>query len=91
MNIHDIIANEFVETKSIASFIYLIELGREVELLYKDHSLFVSRDGAKNAFSIWVDKDEQSFNSVEELLLDGLILGKKILEIWEEIEINSLL
>ena len=33
MNIHDIIANEFVETKSIASFIYLVELGREVELL----------------------------------------------------------
>jgi len=43
MNIHDIIANEFDETKSIASFIYLIELGREVEFLYKEHSLFVSR------------------------------------------------
>lgn len=91
MNIHDIIANEFVETKSIASFIYLIELGREVELLYKEHSLFVSRDGAKKDFSIWVDKDEQSFNSVEELLLDGQIFGKKILEIWNEIKINSLL
>lgn len=91
MNIHDIIANEFVETKSIASFIYLIELGREVELLYKEHSLFISRDGAKKALSIWVDEDEQSFNSVEELLLDGQIFGKNILEIWNEIEINSLL
>lgn len=89
MNIHDIIANEFFETKSIASFIYLIELGREVELLYKEHSLFISRDGAKKALSIWVDEDEQSFNSVEELLLDGQIFGKKILEIWNEIKINS--
>ena len=87
MNIHDIIANEFVETKSIASFIYLIE----VELSYKKYILFVSRDGAKKDFSIWVDKDEQSFNSVEELLLDGQIFGKNILEIWNEIEINSLL
>ena len=26
MNIHDLIANEFVETKLIASFIYLVEL-----------------------------------------------------------------
>lgn len=91
MNIHDIIANEFVETKSIASFIYLIELGREVELSYKKYILFVSRDGAEKDFSIWVDKDEQSFNSVEELLLDGQIFGKNILEIWNEIEINSLL
>ncbi len=66
-------------------------MGREVEFLYKEHSLFVSRDGAKKAFSIWVDKDEQSFNSVEELLLDGQIFGKNILEIWNEIEINSLL
>lgn len=88
--LQDLIQTELLEKKTIGSFVYLIENGREIEFAYNAQTYFISRDGAKKHCSIWIDKDEQSFDSIEELLLNGLVSGKKIYEIWDEVEVLAI-
>lgn len=90
MVIHALVQDEFMEKKTISSFIYLIECGREIELTYKGQLIFISKHGSKKYCSMCIGEEEQPFESVEDLLTNGEILGKKLYEIWNEVTITSL-
>ena len=89
-NVHDLIVNELFTYKSVAAFIYLINAGREIEIKYNHISAFISKDGSKKQCSIWVDQTEQAFGSVEDLLNQAVIQGRSVIDLWEQIEFNTL-
>ena len=88
--IHDLIVDELFSNKSIAAFIYLINMGREIEISYNDTSAFISKDGSAKQCSVWIDENEQAFDCMEELLQSALIQNQKLVDVWKQIEIKTL-
>lgn len=89
-SIHDLIVDELFENKSIAAFIYLINIGREVEINYNDTSAFISKDGSAKQCSVWIDENEQPFECIEKLLENALIKKQKLVDVWKQIEFKTL-
>lgn len=86
----DLIVNELYEKQSLAACIYLVMRGRELEFSYKENECFLSKDGSKKEYSLWIGKQEQAFESLEELLQKALIDNVKLMEIWQDIELGIL-
>ena len=87
---HDLIVDELYDKKSIAAFIWLISHGRELEMSYEGQSIFITSDGSKDKVSMWIDKKEYSFTSVEDMLQLGEIMGRKLIDIWNDIKLGTL-
>lgn len=87
---HDLIVDELYDKKSIAAFIWLISQGRELEMSYEGQSFFITSDGSKDKVSMWIDKKEYSFTSVEDMLQLGEIMGHKLIDIWTDIQLGTL-
>lgn len=77
---HDMIADELFHKKSISALIWLISQGRELRQLIK----------SKNKVSIWINKQESLFNSMEKLLQVAEIKGHKLIDVWDEIHLDTL-
>ncbi len=87
---YDIIVNELCTGKSVAALIYMINRGRELEFKYKDTDGFISRSGSQSYVSLWCNKGEQAFLSLEDLLENAVIDGEKLVDIWADIKIGYL-
>ena len=78
MNIQDKMVKELFENKSIKALKYLVECGRELEFNYNNKDGFISRDNSNSFVSVWIDKNEQSFDNIlfkdawKEIVLDVL-------------------
>ncbi len=90
MDIYSTIEKELFDNRAVAAFIWLIENGRELELSYKNVNVFISRDGSKEKVSLWINKKEQAFNSVEDLFERATIGTYKLCEVWQEVELGVL-
>lgn len=90
MGLHDIIANELTEKKSLAALIYLISEGRELEFEAEGRGYFISRHKSKKYVSLWDNHSEQSFDSVEELIENAAIENASFLSMWEKAAIQTL-
>ena len=90
MNMHDKLVLELFNNKSVKALIYLIKHGRELEFKYADKICFISKDNSLKSVSIWIGKDEQAFDSVEELLKKMKINNDSFETIWNECELNVL-
>ena len=90
MNIHDMVVQELLDKKSVSALIYLIEHGRELEFKAGEKNCFISKNGSERKFSLWTEKNEQSFNSMEELIEKSKIDGISFLDIWNKVEIETL-
>ena len=90
MNIHDEMVTELYDKKSLHAFIYLIEHGRELEFEYNSKKCFVSQDNSKGYVSIWVDKEEQSFDNIEDLVRKAKIDGRLFKNVWKTIQLGIL-
>lgn len=90
MCLHEIIAEELIEKKSIAALIYLICHGRELEFEIEGKEYFISCDNSKKYVSLWHNQDEQSFNSVDELIENATIENSSFLSLWEKSIIQTL-
>ena len=71
----------------MVALFYLIEIGRELEFEFKDESYFLSKDGSSKYCSLWKDKAEYAFNSMEEMFIGAVVDDRYFCEIWSEIEI----
>lgn len=89
-NIHDMIVDELFTYKSIAAFVFLIDAVRELEMMYQGTSAFIGRDGSAKHCSVWVNKSEQAFDSVEELFMNATIQEAMLKDVWVEIELEYL-
>lgn len=90
MCLHDIIAEELTEKKSLAALIYLICNGRELEFEFEGKKYFISCHKSKKYVSIWNELNEQSFNSIDELIENATIKNSPFLSIWEKSIIHTL-
>ncbi len=90
MDLHDLIAAELTEAKSLGALIYLIRAGRELEFSVEGKMYFLSRDRSAQYASLWDGDSEQSFNSVEELLSRAAVNGRPFLEQWKKARIEAL-
>lgn len=90
MDLYELIENELFDKKSISALIWLITLGRELEAKYEGHSIFISSSNLKNKVSIWIDKEEYKFDSIENLLQTAKIDENRLIDIWNNIEFEYL-
>ena len=90
MCLHDIIAGELTEQKSLAALIYSICHGRELEFLFDGKEYFVSCDNSEKYVSLWDNHSEQSFNSVDELIENATIENNTFISVWEKAKIQTL-
>lgn len=90
MDVYDAIVKELFDNKSLSAFIYLIDHGRELEFTYNNKECFVSKDQTQKYVSIWIDKDEQSFESMEQLLEKACIDTFYLIVIWHQVEFGFL-
>lgn len=88
--LHDEIALELLKGHSVAALIWLVEKGREVELSCRSHDCFISQSGSERSVSLWVDGQEQSFDSAEELVESAVIDGVSLNKIWPEAHVYGL-
>lgn len=89
-DLHDIIADELIEHKSLGALIYLIDAGRELDFAVDGISCFISKSNALKYVSLWTESNEQSFDSVEELLECAIVGGDRLLSVWENAKIETL-
>ena len=87
---HEQMVNELFDNKSLKALEYLIDQGREPEFEYNDITCFVSKDNSKRYVSVWVEKDEQAFDSIQDLIENMKIGNIPFEEIWKESELNVL-
>ena len=87
MVIHGLIVNELFNKKSLAALIFLIDCGRELEFKIKGKEYFISCDSSKKYVSLWQNKNEQSFDSVLELIKNATIENMCFLTAWEQAEL----
>ncbi len=90
MEIHDLIVKELFDKKSFAALIFLIDCGRELEFKMNGKEYFISRAGSKKYVSLWENKNEQSFDSVLELIKNATIEDMSFLTAWEQAELAYL-
>ena len=90
MDIHDLIVNELFNKKSLAALIFLIDCGRELEFKMNGKEYFISCSGSKNYVSLWENKNEQSFDSVLELIENAAIENMCFLTVWDQVELEYL-
>ena len=89
-NVHDYIANEFTQNKSVSAFIWLINKGREIEFSYGGKQYFISKSKSCSYVSLW-DKDyEQGFSSVEMLWERAEIGDIRLQQVWQSVIIDTL-
>lgn len=90
MDFYDVFVGELIEKKSLAALLYLVNGGRELEFTAMGKQCFISRSGSAKVVSLWVERDEQSFEEMEELLDRAVIDGEPFLSVWKNAEIGIL-
>lgn len=88
--LHQYMEDELCNNKSLGALIYLFEKGREFEFSYKEVSCFISRTETQKEVSLWIDKKEYPFESVDALTETKVFGDKCLLDIWSDIEVEYL-
>ncbi len=90
MDLQDFITEELINKKSLAALIWLIDRGRELEFRLGDELYFLSRSKSSKTVSLWAEQNEQSFDSMEELIQTARIQEKSFCSLWRDIIIETL-
>ena len=90
MCLYDVIVEELIEKKSLAALIYLIDCGRDLEFTFEGEEYFISRDNSPKYVSLWQGENEQSFDSVSNLIENATIGNRPLLSVWNLVEIQTL-
>ena len=90
MELHERIVRELLKQKSFAALIWLIEHGRELEFSVDGVPCFISRSGSDQHVSLWVDGNQQAFDSMEQLIENAVIGQNSFMTLWDNIQITTL-
>ncbi len=90
VHLHGLIEEELENKKSLAALIWLINQGRELEFRIGTTECFISMDRAEKYVSLWAEGEEQSFDSMEQLIGNATINGKTLMASWDEAVIETL-
>ena len=90
MDKQNFMVKELFETKSLNALKFLIICGRELEFKVNGKECFISQCESKQYVSLWIDQNEQSFDSVSDLIEQASIGGMDFLTAWEQAELAYL-
>ncbi len=90
MNAYDLIVNDLFENKSLAALIFLVDGGRELEFNVEENKCFITRDNSKKYVSLYVNNNEDSFDSVYKLIENAMIADMQFLAAWKQAELKYL-
>ena len=90
MDIHALIVEELFENKSLAALVFLMDHGRELEFKVNEKECFLSCDGSEKYVSLWVNNNEQSFDSVLELIENAAIENVCFVTAWQQAKLKYL-
>lgn len=91
MCLHDLIVEEFEQTKSLSALIYLIEHGREIEFSFEGRRYFLSRSNSQKRVSLWSNQEEQSFDNIEQLIETAMIFNDAVLlDVLPQIQVETI-
>ncbi len=91
VSLHDRIVRELFDKKALSALIWLIDHGRELEFDWQGRPGFISRSGSAKTVSLWLDEQEQAFDSTESLVRHALLEGKAFYQAWQDIALGCLL
>lgn len=90
MDLHDQIAEELLEKKSLAALIFLVEQGRELEFTFHGKPYFITPHNQKEGVSLFCGKAEEEYPTVPLLLESAKLDGVPFLEAWPEVILGIL-
>lgn len=91
MCLHDLIVEEFEQTKSLSALIYLIEHGREIEFSFEGRRYFLSCSNSQKRVSLWSNQEEQSFDNIEQLIETAMIFNDVVLlDVLPQIQVETI-
>lgn len=91
MCLHDLIVEEFEQTKSLSALIYLVEHGREIEFSFEGRRYFLSRSNSQKRVSLWSNQEEQSFDNIEQLIETAMIFNDAVLlDVLPQIQVETI-
>lgn len=91
MCLHDLIVEEFEQTKSLSALIYLVEHGREIEFSFEGRRYFLSRSNSQKRVSLWNNQEEQSFDNIEQLIEKAMIFNDVVLlDVLPQIQVETI-
>ena len=88
--LHQYLQDELCNNKSLGALIYLLGKRREFEFSYKGLLCFISRSETQKEISRWIDKTEYAFDNIDNLAEARIFDNKSLLQIWNDIEIETL-
>lgn len=88
INLHELITNELLNNHSIAVFIMLLEMGREIEFYYQEELFSITR--LDNRYILSGGKSVQSFENALDTVTRGTIASQYIINCWFAIKIKAL-
>ena len=88
--LHQYLQDDLMNNKSLGALVYLLEKGREFEFTYKGTLCFISRSETQKEVSVWINKLEYPFDNFDKLAESKIFENKSLLEIWDELEIETL-
>jgi len=91
IDLDDFLYHELMEKKSVGALICLIDVEHEVEFSIDGKSYVISPHQSSKAVSLWVDKKEQKFDNISEILEYTMIDKSPLLSVWEKIKIETVL
>ena len=83
-NLHDKLTNDLFHHHSLGALIFLINSGRELEFLYKKANCFISKSNSTKMVSIWIDKKEIPFDTMDALIENATVLNEKLIDIFHK-------
>ncbi len=90
MDKHEKMVRALLEEKSLEALVYLIDAGRELEFLLDGEGYFISKDRAAQYVSLWKREEEQSFDTMQELIERAKVKDGLFCEKWQECTIETL-
>lgn len=77
INLHELITNELLNYHSIAAFIMLLEMGREIEFYYQEKLFSITR--LDNKYILSGGKSVQNFENALNIVTRGQLLANILL------------
>ncbi len=87
---HEEMVNILLEEKSLEALCFLLESGRELEFEVFGDTYFISRDKAREYVSVWNGQEEQSFDSIIDLIEQAVIREQTFSQAWKKARILTL-
>ena len=89
-SLHDKLTIELFQYHSFGALVYLINAGRELEFSFRDEKCFISKSGSTKTVSLWISKNEQAFDNIEDLIANAMVCNQPLVHMFNDTTLHTL-